>query len=214
MKTVAIMPLKLNNERCAGKNTKILGDKPLLQYQLEAIEKAKIADEIYVFCSDNSIIPFLPQNVIFLRRDPALDLPTSNFTQIFTAFINLIQADIYIYVHATAPFITVNTIKKCYNSVVQENYDSAFCAQKIQDFLWQNGQPLNFDAQNLPRSQDLMPVYRETSGIYVIPLTTWEKTKRRIGNKPYIAEVSFKEAIDINTNEDFDLAQKIVELEI
>ena len=29
---VAIMPIKLQNERLPGKNTKKLGDKPLLQY--------------------------------------------------------------------------------------------------------------------------------------------------------------------------------------
>ena len=34
MKTVAIMPIKLKNERLPGKNTKLLAGKPLLQYQL------------------------------------------------------------------------------------------------------------------------------------------------------------------------------------
>ncbi len=32
MKTVAMMPIKLHNERLPGKNTMILGGKPLLQY--------------------------------------------------------------------------------------------------------------------------------------------------------------------------------------
>ena len=31
MKIVAVMPIKMNNERLPGKNTKILGGKPLLQ---------------------------------------------------------------------------------------------------------------------------------------------------------------------------------------
>ena len=39
MRIVAIMPIKLHNERCPGKNTRILGDKPLLQYELSNLKR-------------------------------------------------------------------------------------------------------------------------------------------------------------------------------
>ena len=39
MKIVAIMPIKLINERCSGKNTRMLGGKPLLQYELDSLKK-------------------------------------------------------------------------------------------------------------------------------------------------------------------------------
>ena len=114
------------------------------------------------------------------------------------------------YVHATAPFVSVSTICECKAAVVNGEYDSAFCARKIQDYLWSEGQPLNFDAKNLPRSQDLLPIYRETSGIYVIPLATYRKLHRRIGDNPFIKEVSFAESIDINELEDFRLAELLL----
>ena len=105
-------------------------------------------------------------------------------------------------------------MKECINAVVSGEYDSAFCATKIQDYLWQDGQPINFDATNLPRSQDLKPIYRETSGVYVFTKEVFKKYKRRIGIKPFIKEVTFKEAIDINTTEDFELAQIMVDIEM
>ena len=40
-KIVAVMPIKMNNERLPGKNTKILGDKPLLRYELDTLLKIK-----------------------------------------------------------------------------------------------------------------------------------------------------------------------------
>ena len=80
MKTVAIMPLKLNNERLPGKNTKLLGDKPLLQYELEALLSAGMTDSINVYCSDDTVIEFLPKGVTFVKRPEFLDLPTSNFS--------------------------------------------------------------------------------------------------------------------------------------
>lgn len=210
MKIVALMPLKLQNERCPGKNTRLLGDTPLLQYQLKNLLKVKEIEQVYVYCSDESVIPLLPNGVKFLKRSKELDLPTSNFTQIFSSFMDQVQADVYVFDHATAPFVSVETIKKCLNAVVSGENDSAFCATKIQDFLWKDGEPLNFDATNLPRSQDIEPIYRETSGVYVFTKEVFEKYHRRIGKHPYVCEVSFKEAVDINNPEDFQLAEALL----
>ena len=214
MKLVAIMPIKLNNERLPGKNTKLLGGRPLLQYELINLKKTGLLDEIYVYCSDQAVIPFLPEGIRFMQRPASLDLPTSNFTQIFEQFMQAVDADVYIYAHATAPFITVNTIKQCIQAVVSGTYDSAFCASKIQDYLWQDGQPMNFNAANVPRSQDLSPIYRETSGVYVFTKEVFQTLHTRIGIHPFVKEVSFKEAVDINNPEDFRLAEALINIDL
>ena len=214
MKIVAIMPIKLNNERLPGKNTMPLAGKPLLQHQLDAVLETKLADDVFVFCSNESVCDYIPNGAKFLKRPAELDLPTSNFTQIFGTFSSLVPAEIYVYVHATAPFISVETITECINAVKSGEYDSAFCATKIQDFLWKDGEPLNFDAQNIPRSQDIDPIFRETSGVYVFTKDVFEKYHRRIGMKPFIKEVTFKEAVDINNPEDFRLAEVMANIDV
>ena len=178
------------------------------------MKATKLCDSINVYCSNEDVVPFLPEGVNFIKRPEFLDLPTSNFTQIFDNFISTVDADIYVYAHATAPFITVETMKQCIEAVKGGDYDSAFCAIKLQDYLWQDGEPLNFDASNLPRTQDLKPIYQETSGVYVFTKEVYEKYKRRIGKKPFIKEVSFKEAVDIDNPEDFDLAESMVSIDI
>lgn len=214
MKIIAIMPIKLHNERCPGKNLRLLGDKPLLQHELNNLKFTGLCDSINVYCSDETVIPFLPVGINFVKRPKYLDLPTSNFTQIFDSFLETVDADIYVYAHATAPFITVETMQQCIDAVKSGGYDSAFCAVKLQDYLWQDGEPLNFDASNLPRTQDLKPIYQETSGVYVFTKEVYQKYKRRIGKKPFIKEVSFKEAVDIDNPEDFELAEALVNLPI
>lgn len=214
MKIVAIMPIKLNNERCPGKNIRILGNKPLLQHELDSLKATELCDSINVFCSSEDVVPFLPTGVNYVKRPEYLDLPTSNFTQIFTLFKSQIDADIYVYAHATAPFISVETMCQCIKAVRSGEYDSAFCAIKLQDYLWQDGEPLNFDATNLPRTQDIKPIYQETSGIYVFTKEVFEKYHRRIGKKPFIKEVSFKEAVDIDNPEDFELAEALVNVKM
>ena len=213
MSIVAIMPIKLHNERCPGKNTRMLGNKPLLQWELDSLKAVGLCDSISVYCSSEDVIPFLPKGVEFLKRPETLDLPTSNFTQIFTSFMEERNADIYVYAHATAPFISTETMRDCIQSVKSGEYDSAFCARKLQDYLWQDGEPLNFDASNLPRTQDLKPIYQETSGVYVFTKAVFQDLHRRVGLHPYIREVTFKESIDIDYPEDFALAELFVNID-
>lgn len=208
------MPIKLKNERCSGKNTRMLGPKPLMQHELDNLKETNMCDSINVYCSSEEVIPYVPEGVNFIKRPEFLDLSTSNFTQIFSNFMNTVDADIYVYAHATAPFITVDTMKECIQAVVSGEYDSAFCAIKLQDYLWKDGEPLNFDASNIPRTQDLDPIYQETSGVYVFTKKVFEKYKRRIGKKPFIKEVSFREAVDIDTPEDFYLAEILVNIKM
>jgi len=214
MKVIALMPIKLKNERCPGKNIRLLGNKPLLQYELESLKETGLCDEINVYCSDEAVIPYLPQGINFLKRLKELDLPTSNFTQIFSCFLSEKDADIYVYAHATAPFVTVDTMKQCIEAVRTGKYDSSFCAVKLQEYLWQDGKPLNFDATNIPRTQDLKPIYQETSGVYVFTKEVFLKYKRRIGINPFVKEVSFREAVDIDNPSDFDLAEVMLNVKL
>lgn len=214
MKTIAMMPIKLRNERLPGKNTKLLGAKPLLQYGLESLKATGLTNEIYVYCSSEEVVSYLPEKVKFLKRPEYLDLPEANFTQFFDAFMKERDADIYILCHATAPFISVATMKECITAVQGGEYDSAFCARKIQTFLWKGGAPLNFDPSALPRTQDLEPIYQETSGVYVFRKEVFQTYRRRIGSRPYVKCVTYKEAVDIDEQDDFLLAEALLDVNI
>jgi CMP-N-acetylneuraminic acid synthetase len=212
MRIATIVPIKLNNERFPGKNIKLLGKKPLISYCLDMLKEISLVDAVYVYCSSQEICDYLHGDAEFLKRPDYLDLPTSNFSQIFEEFSNRVYADIYIYAHATAPFIKPDTVVNGLNAVISGKYDSAFCAERIQDFLWLDGEPLNFDAANVPRSQDLPVIYRETSGVYIFKKEVFVKYHRRIGKRPLIMEVDHREAVDINTYDDFRFAEQLLNI--
>jgi CMP-N-acetylneuraminic acid synthetase len=206
MKIVSIIPIKLNNERFPGKNIKEMADgRPLISHILNTLSKVDKISERYVFCSDDEIKNYLTEDIMFLKRDKVLDESTSNFTQIFDSFKKKVDADIYVFTHATAPFLSEKTINECIDKVVSGEYDSAFTAKMIRDFVWINGQP-NYDTKNIPRTQDLVPILVETSGMYVFTKKVWETRRSRIGGNPYICKVSEMESVDINYPDDFELA--------
>ena len=111
--------------------------------------------------------------------------------------------------HTTAPFISKESIEKGLKAVESGEYDSAFAAKKLQDFLWKDGVPFNYDLTNIPRTQDLPALFEETSGFYIYKRDVMAKLHRRIGENPYIVEVNEIESVDIDELEDFIIADAI-----
>jgi CMP-N-acetylneuraminic acid synthetase len=210
MKVAAFVPIKMNNERLPGKNIKSFNNgKPLLTYILNTLLKVTNVAEVYVFCSNEQICDYLPKTVKFIKRDPYLDLSTTKFNEVLVSFAKNVDADIYVLSHATAPFISVNSIEQGVEAVKKGEYDSAFTVQRLQEFLWKDNKPFNYELSNIPRTQDLDKMYMETCGLYIYTKNLILREQRRVGNNPYLIEVSKIEASDINEKEDFEIANAI-----
>ncbi len=93
--------------------------------------------------------------------------------------------------------------------MVDGGYDSAFLVKKIQSFLWEKEKPLNFDVDHFPRTQDLEPVYMETSGAFVFLREVFRQYNRRVGVHVKLVEVGEVESCDIDTEEEFLIADAI-----
>ncbi len=210
MKIVAIVPMKLNNRRLPKKNTKsFTNGKPLCQYILSTLLRVDGVDEVYVYCSNPDIKKFIPKEVKYLQRSISLDQDTTKMNEVLNCFANEVPADIYVMTHTTAPFIKKESIEKGLEAVKSGEYDSSFAAKKLQDFLWKDGKPFNYELHNIPRTQDLPALYEETSGFYIYRSNVMTELNRRIGDKPFIVEVGEIESVDIDEAEDFMIADAI-----
>ena len=210
MKTVAFIPIKLNSERTPGKNIKPFFDGNTLVQMIErTLTQVPELDERYVFCSDERITDYLVPGVTFLRRPAFLDTAQATPQDIIREFSRLVPADIYMVSHATSPFVKPERFSECLRRVQSGEFDSAFTCEKIQRLLWQNGKPLNFEADRVPRTQDLPPIYSEVSAAYVFQREVFQRLNRRIGEHPFLCEVSGIECVDIDYPEDFDIANAL-----
>lgn len=210
MKIVAVVPMKLNNSRLPQKNTKpFTNGKPLCNYILSTLLTVNLIDEVYVYCSNPEISNYIPDGVRYLRRSNKLDQDTTKINEVLSSFARDVPADIYVLAHTTAPFIKKESIERGLLAVKSGEYDSSFAAKKLQDFLWKDGAPFNYELDNIPRTQDLPVLYEETSGFYIYRNEVMTKLNRRIGNNPFIVEVGEIESIDIDEAEDFVIADAI-----
>ena len=210
MTTVAVVPIKRNNRRLPHKNTRpFTGGKPLCWYVLSTLLTLPELEKVYVYCSDPDIQDFLPPGAEFLRRSPSLDQDTASMSQVLASFAREVKADCYLMTHATAPFIETVSIRKGLEAVRSGSYDSAFAARKVQEFLWKDGKPWNYDPDRIPRTQDLPPLYQETSGFYIYTREVITQLGRRVGLRPFLVEVGEIEGVDIDEAEDFLIADAL-----
>lgn len=213
MKTVALIPIKLNSQRLPHKNILPIAGHPLCWHICNSLMKAKGIDEVYVYCSDEAVMEYLPKGIFFKQREKWLDGDLVKGFDIYRSFINEVDADIYILAHTTSPFIRVSSIENALSHVLSGDNDSAFSAERIQTFAWYQGKPINYDLNDIPRTQDMDPIWVETSAFFIFKKEIFTIHNRRIGFNPYIQEVSGIEAIDIDEKKDYDLACKLAEME-
>lgn len=204
MKAVAFVPIKLYNQRLPNKNIIDLNGKPVCYYIFNTLKDVNVS-EVYCFCSDDSIVSYLPSHVSFLKRDKFLDKDTSNATELCTSFMQTVDADVYLMTHTTAPLIKSESINKGL-SYIEEGYDSSTSVFELRQFAWYNNEPVNYNPGYITRTQDLQPILLETSGFYVYRKEVIQRGSR-IGNKPSFVPVSDSEALDIDTKEDFEMVE-------
>lgn len=212
MKISVFVPIKLNSERLPNKMLLPLGEKFLCQHIFETLieVKKKINIDIYCFCSDISIKKYLPYNVNLIIRNSELDSNQTKGIDIYKSFSKIIDSDIYCLCHATSPFIKKDSIIDGLKKVLEEDYDSSFSVSKIQTFAWFNNLPFNYSLENVVRTQDIKPIFWETSAFYIFKKNILEQHNRRIGFKPFKVLTDKIESIDIDEKEDYELATKIM----
>jgi CMP-N-acetylneuraminic acid synthetase len=210
-RVVAVVPLKERSQRFPGKNFVVLNEKPLYESILNSLSLVNEIEEIYIYSSSTKFkVPFQNKTKKIFHKTRVEDLDGDNVSinEVLRHFLNETEAEIIVLAHATAPFISAETISVCVNRVTNGLNDSALAAIELHKFAVFNGTALNFNRdEDLPPLQRIEPVIIEQGGLYVFRKSDFLVTNSRVGVNPYFAYVNSFESIDIDTQEDFELAK-------
>lgn len=208
MKVVAFLPAKGTSSRIESKNKKLLNGKPLFLHTLEKLCECEFIDEVYLDSEDDEILDYadyLPYKK--LKRDPLLANNKTDGHQMFYNEVKQVEADIYIQILGTSPFIKKDTIKKGVQILIDnEDYDSVTLIKKDKQYTWKNNQPV-YDKYHIPNSIDLPDTIIETMGLYIVRSNVAHDKKMRFGDNCYMLEAEPIEAVDVNFPLDFEFAE-------
>jgi CMP-N-acetylneuraminic acid synthetase len=220
MRIVALLPMKANSDRVKGKNFRDFGGKPLFKWVLDTLLSVAEIDLIVINTDARHILAEhgLIDNERILMRDRneeiCGDLISMNL--IIKDDIKNIDSDIYLMTHTTNPFLSRHSvqaaIEKFQTTVKAGGADSLFTVNKVQDRFYDvDVQPINHDPANLIRTQDLDPWYQENSNLYLFSKESFNKTDARIGANPTMLVTAPYESTDIDTPDDWELGEVMVE---
>lgn len=213
MKISAFVPLKLNSRRLPNKNFLRLGDKPLASHIFETLLNTEDVENVYCYTSQPQVLKLLPNNLKLLMRPKALDEDFVKANELFYHAVKNIDADIIVLCHATGPFISSDSIKKGIDAIKSGAYDCAFSVQEHKTYSWFDDKPLNYSPLEMTQTQGLQPVFTETSGFYIFYKNSYLEKNTRIGSKPFLVPVSFRESVDIDEPKDFALASWLLDFD-
>ena len=121
------------------------------------------------------------------------------------------NSDIIVLLHPNSPFLSSDTVADCLKQVMSEKYDSSFTAYSFKKLAWFENRPLNYSLkEETPKLNSLVPVIIEQSSLYVFTRKSFTINNKRIGNSPYMKEINHFEGLEVESNEDFEIAELIV----
>jgi regulator of RNase E activity RraA/CMP-N-acetylneuraminic acid synthetase len=209
-RVVAFVPAKGTSSRVKNKNSCYLDGEPLVVRQLRKLLQCPSIHEVYLDTESREIADLareLPIKVLW--RDPELASNTTDGHELFYNQVRQVEADIYLQALCTSPFLEVSTIEKMIQSLRgSDEHDSAVLVRREKQYIWSEGRP-TYGTGRIPNSVDLPDVTIECMALYAVKRDAALQSRKRIGSRPLLIPASPVECIDVNTPQEFELANYV-----
>ena len=225
-KIIALLPMKGHSERVANKNMREFCGRPLYHHVMRSLLESEYIAEIVINTDSGDIAEDARrrfenarrrfENVRILNRPEEICGDFVPMNDIIGYDLSQIQGEHFLQTHSTNPLLTTKTINQAIDQYFKElgQYDSLFSVTRLQTRLYdKKGNPVNHNPEELVRTQDLAPVYEENSNIYIFSKASFKEAgNSRIGARPQMFEIDRLEAVDIDEEVDFKLAEALFNL--
>ncbi|WP_324719192.1 acylneuraminate cytidylyltransferase family protein [Salinimicrobium sp. HB62] len=206
-KLVAVIPVREGSQRVKSKNIRPFAGKSLLEHKLEIIKQLPVDDIVINTDSEEAIRIAQREGISFHRREPYFASSKCSNSEFHHYLAKVTEAENLLIAQVTAPLIMQESYNRAINTFYKVNCDSLMSVKVLKEFIWYNNKPLNYSIENTPNSQDLPEYLVPTFGLVIVERASMLKTRSYIGKNPHFYKVTQVEAIDIDTELDFEFAE-------
>ena len=226
MKILALILARGGSKRLPGKNIRILGGKPLIVWSIDVAKDIPEICDILVSTDDQAIATVCIEAGALVPWLRPVELATDTATSVDVALhaLDWYEAengavDGILLLQPTSPFRTNETVKRGVSLFKKNNYQTVLGvshthAHPMWTFIIDGNYLIPFMQEHMlgKRSQDLRPAYVVNGGLYLIAPASLRANQSFVGSNimPILIE-SAKEALDIDTDWDFKIAELIVD---
>lgn len=212
MRTLAIIPARGGSRRLPGKNILPLGGLPLLAHSIRFAQGCKSIDEVVVSTDSKDIRQVALQYGARVVDRPAAISGDNEPT--VTALQHALEqtadpVDNVVLLQPTNPLRPGGMFEQCWQLYQEQQADCVFTVSRSHRKLGRidNGRFIPWNYTPGQRSQDLEPLFYENGLLYLCRATTIKSGRIITENSlPLVVDHAFGD-VDIDTKEDFDLAE-------
>ena len=224
-KRIAIIPARANSKRIPNKNTRNFAGKPMIVYAIECALQSKCFDEVIV-STENSKIASLAQAhgaLIPFLRPLSLSEDHVRADAVFAHAVEELEKTINLEVVCgilpTTPGLEPKDLRDSLDFWVKHKntVDAVFAVTEYQNtafrsFTMDESSKLRalFPEKLLLQTQDLSRTYADAGQFYWASPDIWKKTLSITSEKALGWVLPGNRAVDINIEEDWILAEKLI----
>lgn len=224
MKNLAVILARSGSKGIKDKNIKLLGEKPLLVYSIEAAQESKIFDCIHVSTDSNHYADIVKEygvDVPFLRSEELASDSAGSWDAVEEVLeqyaVRGNYFDMVTLLQPTSPLRKAEDIASAYKIFRRQEVKAVVSVCEMDHSpLLSNILPINNSMENFQKSetpilrQNIEIYYRINGAIYMIDREFLQKSHKiyRKGCYAYIMER--ERSIDIDTQLDFDMAEFLI----
>ena len=214
MKIVAVIPVKEISERVKSKNLRnFYKNDSLLKILIKKLKKCKEIKEIYISSNSEKIKKISKKEKCkYLHRDKKFCNNITSWSDVISEVVNSIpenEQTILMWCHTTTPLF--DSYKKAINIYKKKNFknDGLISVANFSQFIVnEKKMPINYTwGAWHPYSQNLEKLYYITGALFMTKISEMKKNRYVISRNPHYLIAENIEAIDIDTNYDFELAK-------
>lgn len=218
METIAFIPVRGGSKSIPLKNIKLFCGKPLVCWNIEALENCPLIDKIIVATDSDKIEEVVLKQSYnktkIYRRSAENACDTASTESVMLEYINyshLPQDNIFILVQATSPLTETQHFTEALYIYQKGQYDSMLTCVRNYRFFWnENGTSKNYDYMNRPRRQNFKGELMENGAFYINTVENILKSSNRLSGKIGIYEMPEYTATEIDEPDDWIILENLM----
>ena len=217
MKYVGEIPARLGSKRVKLKNLRLIGDKPMIAYAIEACKESKNLADIYVNTESDKIGKVAEHfGAKHYLRSQELSQDHIVSDQFNYDFLMNTDCDAVVMVNPVSPLVLPEDIDNAIEIFEKESLNTLITIkeEKLQSFY--KNEAINFDVNKLlPMTQDLSPIQLCAWTVCIWRKDSFIESYNKNGHAVFHGKVGFYpidplRAIKISEEHDFKLAEALI----
>ena len=215
---IAFIPVRGGSKSIPLKNIKPLCGKPLVCWNIEALEACPDVDQVIVATDSDEIEQVVNSQsyskTSIYRRSAENASDTASTESVMLEYIHYAKLDndiCLMLVQATSPMTQTLHFSEALQLWKEGSYDSLLTCVRNYRFFWNaDGTSMNYDFKNRPRRQNFSGMLMENGAFYINTVRNIVASGNRLSGKIGIYEMPEYTALEIDEPDDWMLMEKLM----